>query len=1482
MENANSSQPAMTGTGAVPNVTITPNATNPTVVGTSDATTPRLIQLKVAPAPPTVMTSPSPAPPRPPTPHSSIVVPSPTPAATGQSIPSIAQASPITNIPRAAQSTPSIVQAPPTSNIPRICNLGPLIYLQATGVPKGGTPVVNSAVAQGGNTTTNAPVQFTMPQVFSEAGKSSRKMIVSSAKNWVQQNRIITGNPQIIHTNNSQSNQAFAYLGTLIKQGVKGKEATSQKVLLTPMPNKSPQIAILPQTENQPHGNKAPMASLILQQGANVQGKMTGLILGSPNSNPGGNKTTSLLLPAPPGGAQGKKIANINIPGKANVNVPNIIRQNASGGKAYILPQTGNSPGLIIPGNQVGKPGGNQVTGLILPSTSSSGLIIPPNSTTGSTNLTILTTQPSSANQMGASLIISNPNSGGGLPPVSVVTSGVTTSVAASGGAAANQAAGTKMAGIFLPVSMEVQGKNNLTHHLTISNGKISETSTSITMPALKSLGSYGVPALHPIGPKDSGGGGNGGPSKACRSVLKKNNDFPSSSDKLKKDESKEDDLLCHEQPDVLDISDDNDKPPEVNAEIKPEVIADRKPSLDGEMEPVSKVVDHDLNKENTLPNVKEEDEGKTELRITPPPEDFDPLKVLEWDAKGVGKLPGSDLKFKMNDLGMMVLHDENDTKPETETTPPAPTVEKKEEKKPHKEPVKASSKTIEEIYCCDSCGCYGLSTEFLDPQFCSVACRKFMQIKSTSAGGGGGGSGGGSGGGAATKGGKHKTAEELRDLKLRKKRRKMKILELRREAAALQGAEGVEGGDKKEIDWLKEFVVLRAKKEAAAHGPKRGSSSQNGAGVKQEEGDEEELPKDGEEKGERRTSLDDVASDQGSRSGSVSPTLSDNCDNLSLSDKKAHWLSKTGEFLWTVYLNWHKAKPAHTKLFKDPFPYQKNGFKVGMKLEGIDPLHQSYICVLTVAEVRGFRIRLHFDGYPENYDFWTNADSADIFPPGWCEKNGHRLQHPRGYTNNSFNWTVYLKQCKAQAAPKTLFASRHTNPVTPNQFRVGMKVEAVDRQHDGSSATEDTGQLVCVATVADIIDGSRLLIHFDSWNEIYDYWVDPSSPYIHPVGWCQENGHELSPPHTYKSSQPFSWDTYLKETKSVAAPARAFKTRPPTSFRVGMRLEAVDRRAPHLLRVASVGAVRAHQIRLTFDGFPDEFGYWVDDDSPDIHPVGWASKTGHPLEPPPSATSDETISCPTVGCRGDGHSKAGTMLTRHEFVAHCPYTPANLNRPTLLADRFNISKNDIFEVPEITSKPKSSRESRESSVTTDGNKGSYDGDSGDENNGRRSVTSNEDDSRSRTRHSNHSNESKKGKKRKLEKAEDDPSTAGGQLKKLRQELIESVLRPGYQVGGVGGMVVGEEQSAYWSRHSSLVKVTAEVRDNPAQWTAKQVAAFLSTVHPGKSKVFVDQEIDGEALLMLSQSDLTSLLGFKLGPAIKIYNVITILRQKVF
>lgn len=81
--------------------------------------------------------------------------------------------------------------------------------------------------------------------------------------------------------------------------------------------------------------------------------------------------------------------------------------------------------------------------------------------------------------------------------------------------------------------------------------------------------------------------------------------------------------------------------------------------------------------------------------------------------------------------------------------------------------------------------------------------------------------------------------------------------------------------------------------------------------------------------------------------------------------------------------------------------------------------------------------------------------------------------------------------------------------------------------------------------------------------------------------------------------------------------PPRAFKLRPPNEFKTGMKLEVVDKRNPILIRVATIANRTDHFLQIHFDGWTDVYDFWIDDNSSDLHPVGWCSKTGHPLEPP-------------------------------------------------------------------------------------------------------------------------------------------------------------------------------------------------------------------------------------------------------------------------
>lgn len=70
-----------------------------------------------------------------------------------------------------------------------------------------------------------------------------------------------------------------------------------------------------------------------------------------------------------------------------------------------------------------------------------------------------------------------------------------------------------------------------------------------------------------------------------------------------------------------------------------------------------------------------------------------------------------------------------------------------------------------------------------------------------------------------------------------------------------------------------------------------------------------------------------------------------------------------------------------------------------------------------------GYRIKLHFDGYSSEYNFWVNADCPDLFYATWCEQNSRTVLPPKDYAKK-FDWTTYLKECHANAAPKCSFSS--------------------------------------------------------------------------------------------------------------------------------------------------------------------------------------------------------------------------------------------------------------------------------------------------------------------------------------------------------------------------------------------------------------------------------------------------------------------------
>nr|XP_019610943.1 PREDICTED: sex comb on midleg-like protein 2 isoform X2 [Rhinolophus sinicus] len=211
---------------------------------------------------------------------------------------------------------------------------------------------------------------------------------------------------------------------------------------------------------------------------------------------------------------------------------------------------------------------------------------------------------------------------------------------------------------------------------------------------------------------------------------------------------------------------------------------------------------------------------------------------------------------------------------------------------------------------------------------------------------------------------------------------------------------------------------------------------------------------------------------------------------------------------------------------------------------------------------------------------------------------------------NDDFQWTSYLQETDSVCAPSECFRQSEIPP--SNDFKVGMKLEARDPRNISS---------VCVATIIGIT-GARLRLRLDGSDNKNDFWRLVDSKDIQPIGTCEKEGDLLQPPLGYQMNTS-SWPMFLIRTLSGCemAPATFFKKEPPRPplnyFKVGMKLEAIDKKNPYLICPATIGDVKGDEIYITFDGWGGVFDYWCKYYCRDIFPVGWCRLTGDILQPP-------------------------------------------------------------------------------------------------------------------------------------------------------------------------------------------------------------------------------------------------------------------------
>ncbi|XP_073444258.1 MBT domain-containing protein 1 isoform X1 [Dendrobates tinctorius] len=316
--------------------------------------------------------------------------------------------------------------------------------------------------------------------------------------------------------------------------------------------------------------------------------------------------------------------------------------------------------------------------------------------------------------------------------------------------------------------------------------------------------------------------------------------------------------------------------------------------------------------------------------------------------------------------------------------------------------------------------------------------------------------------------------------------------------------------------------------------------------------------------------------------------------------------------------------------------------FKPLMKVEVVDKTHLCRMRVAVVDTVIGGRLRLVYEESEDKTDdFWCHMYSPLIHHIGWSRSIGHRFKRS----------DILKKQESHYDAPAHLFKKVKDVDQSSEWFKEGMKLEAIDPLNLSA---------ICVATIRKVLAEGYLMIGIDG-SEAADgsdwFCYHALSPSIFPVGFCEINKIELTPPRGY-AKLPFKWFDYLRETGSIAAPVKLFNKEVPNhGFRVGMKLEAVDLMEPRLVCVATVTRIIHRLLRIHFDGWEEEYDQWVDCESPDLYPVGWCQLTGYQLQPPaPQSTKDNqtTVSKQKKKSKSQqckGHKKIPTLQLKEEFL---------------------------------------------------------------------------------------------------------------------------------------------------------------------------------------------------------------------------------------
>lgn len=223
----------------------------------------------------------------------------------------------------------------------------------------------------------------------------------------------------------------------------------------------------------------------------------------------------------------------------------------------------------------------------------------------------------------------------------------------------------------------------------------------------------------------------------------------------------------------------------------------------------------------------------------------------------------------------------------------------------------------------------------------------------------------------------------------------------------------------------------------------------------------------------------------------------------------------------------------------------------------------------------------------------------------------------------NSYDWSEIIDKDDFFAAPVTNFAHAPGYDLWTD-IANGLKVEVENLDYkDGEIQTNHQTVPFWIASI-NKIHGYKAKLRYEGYenDDSHDFWVNLCTTEVHPVGWSAMQGRQLIPPLKIEVRIKNLKKYLLKSLHHAKTLPGNFYNKLNETFRsrfeTGLILEVVNKNCISEVKLARIMKIIGKRLYVQyFDSTEPDSGFWCHEDSPLIHPVGWATTVGHKLSAP-------------------------------------------------------------------------------------------------------------------------------------------------------------------------------------------------------------------------------------------------------------------------